>query len=388
MRAKETKHLFAAFAVAFSLFAADCSGMETLSLDGLCDFSFCEGGALAEATAEFKADGKMPVPGCFDLMPPWRMKRGVGSYRRTFSVGRDAPSSALKVGSYNVRCSPADAGTPNAWPERKDDLLALLRRLDLDAGGLQEVCPDQLKFFRDGMPEYEFVGDGRKADRKSGEASPVFWRKERFDGLKSGTFWLSETPDVPGSKGWDAGWPRVCTYAILRDRRTHGLVCFLNAHIDGAPQAGEMGMRLILERIGKIVTRMEGAQRRISVVFTGDHNCRETQTPALLASETLTDAVLASETPPLGPWRSYNGWAWSANAKRAAEAVKHPREKRNRFGYRIDYIYVSRDVRVLDCETVEEARPGKQLYPSDHFLVVATLEATPSQNFKETKEWN
>ena len=65
----------------------------------------------------------------------------------------DAPSSALKVGSYNVRCSPADAGTPNAWPERKDDLLALLRRLDLDAGGLQEVCPDQLKFFKDGMPD-------------------------------------------------------------------------------------------------------------------------------------------------------------------------------------------------------------------------------------------
>ena len=299
----------------------------------------------------------------------------------------DAPSSAMRVGTYNVRCSPADRGTPNAWAERKGDLLALLRRLDLDAGGLQEVCPDQLAFFREGMPEYEFVGDGRKANR-SGEASPVFWRKERFDGLKSGTFWLSETPDVPGSKGWDAGWLRVCTYAILRDRRTHGLVCFLNAHIDAAPQAGEMGMRLILERIGKIVTRMEGAQRRISVVFTGDHNCRETQTPALLASETLTDAVPASETPPRGVWRTYNARKWRPNAICAAEALKHPPEKRDKLGYRIDYIYVSRDVRVVDCETVGEPRPGTELYPSDHFPVVATLEATPSQNFKETKEWN
>ena len=49
-------------AAAFSMCAAECCGMVTLSLDGLWDFSFSEGGALAEATAEFKADGKMPVP--------------------------------------------------------------------------------------------------------------------------------------------------------------------------------------------------------------------------------------------------------------------------------------------------------------------------------------
>ena len=90
-------------AAAFSLLAAECCGRETLSLDGLWDFSFSEGGSLAEATAEFKADGKMPVPGCFDMMPPWRMKRGVGSYRRTFSVWRDAPSACLVVKGIGLR---------------------------------------------------------------------------------------------------------------------------------------------------------------------------------------------------------------------------------------------------------------------------------------------
>ena len=290
------------------------------------------------------------------------------------------PLATMKVGTYNVRCSPADKGTPNAWAERKDDLLALLRRLDLDAGGLQEVCPDQLAFFKEGMHEYEFVGDGRNANRKSGEASPVFWRRERFKCLKSGTFWLSETPDTPGTRGWDAGWLRVCTYAILCDKRTGGFVCFVNAHIDSRAQAGEMGMRLVMERIGKIVKRMEELHRKISVVFTGDHNCRETQRPALLASESLTNAVVASESPPRGPWRTLNSWAWSERATSAAEAVKHPPEKRNKLGYRIDYIYVSRDVRVLDCETVGEPRPGTQLYPSDHFPVVATIEATSAKN--------
>ena len=119
---------------------------------------------------------------------------------------------------------------------------------------------------------------------------------------------------------------------------------------------------------------MEELHRKISVVFTGDHNCRETQTPALLASESLTNAVVASESPPRGPWRTLNSWAWSERATSAAEALKHPPAKRNKLGYRIDYIYVSRDVRVLDCETVDEPRPGTQLYPSDHFPVVATIE--------------
>ena len=288
-----------------------------------------------------------------------------------------AITAAMRVGTYNVRCSPADRGTPNAWAERKDDLLAMLRKLDLDAGGLQEVCPDQLAFFREGMPEYEFVGDGRKANR-SGEASPVFWRKGRFACLQRGTFWLSETPDKPGTKGWDAGYQRVCTYAILRDTRTGGFVCFANAHIDEAPVSGEMGMALVMKRIGMIVGRFEALHRRISVVFTGDHNCRETQKPALLASESLTNAVLACENPPRGVWRTYNAWKWRPNAICAAEALKHPPEKRDKLGYRIDYIYVSRDVRVVDCETVGEPRPGTELYPSDHFPVVATVDASRS----------
>ena len=102
-------------------------------------------------------------------------------------------TASVKVGTYNIRLSPGDKGTPNAWPERKADLVAFVKRLDLDVFGMQEVCPDQAEYLREHLPEFAFVGDHREKDRKSGEASPVFYRKSRFEAEKSGPFWLSET---------------------------------------------------------------------------------------------------------------------------------------------------------------------------------------------------
>ena len=101
--------------------------------------------------------------------------------------------TSLKVGTYNIRLQPGDKGTPNAWESRKVDFINLLRRMDLDAFGLQEVCPGQAEYITNNLPQYVLVGEHRNADRVSGEASPVLYRKDRFDALKCGTFWLSET---------------------------------------------------------------------------------------------------------------------------------------------------------------------------------------------------
>ena len=302
-----------------------------------------------------------------------------------------APRDVVKVGSYNIRLSgvngSADRGTPNAWKERKEDLLELVRKLDLDVFGLQEVCPDQAKFLRDNLAGYEFVGEHRNADRKTGEASPVCYRKSRFEALGKGTFWLSETPDVPGLKGWGAACPRVCSYLILRDRATGRKFCFANAHTDHVSAlARERGMLLVIERMKEF-----GAG--VPIVFTGDHNCREDEAPAKAVAGILKDALYLSENPQRGSWRTFSGWKWKDSEMPIVEALKVPVEMRNakkgspdgikiasgvhpyeQYGARIDYIYVSPDVRVVDFETVNDPRPGKKLYPSDHFPVVATIE--------------
>ena len=296
-------------------------------------------------------------------------------------------TDTIRVVTYNIRFATGDKGTPNVWPERKDDLAKLIRKMDVDAGGLQEVRPEQMAFLRETLPEFEFIGEHRGADRVSDEASPVFYRKSRFDAEKSGTFWLSETPDVPGVKGWGARCPRVCSYLILRDKSTGKRFCFANTHTDHVSAlAREKGMLLIIERMKEF-----GAGAPI--IFTGDHNCRETEAPAVAVSKLLRNALYESAAQPRGPWRTFNGWRWRDAEISTAEALKLPANVRNArkgspdadkdrngghvwedCGARIDYIYVSPGVRVDDYETVGAARPGKALYPSDHFPVVATVE--------------
>ena len=294
-------------------------------------------------------------------------------------TARPAEGRAVRVATCNVRV-PIDE-TPNSWAERKDALADLLLRMDIDIGGLQEAIPQQVAFFRRKMPGYAFFGEYRNADRVSGEASPVFFRTNRFELVRGGTFWLSETPDVPGRKGWDAMCPRVCTWAVLREKATGALVCFANTHTDhkGA-KARENGMRLILER-------MDGFAKGVPVVFTGDHNCGESSPPARLAAAKLANAIYVTQTPPKGPWRTYNGWRWLENELCAAEAMKHPMDVRERgafppaadgtpappSGPRGDCIYVSRDIKVLGFETHGDTRPGTRLYPTDHYPVSATI---------------
>lgn len=292
-----------------------------------------------------------------------------------------ATSTPIKVGSYNVRLQFGDKGTINAWENRRADLVKLVRKLDMDVFGMQEVCPGQAQYFREQLPEWEFIGDHRGADRKSDEASPVFFRKSRFEALKQGTFWLSEIPEVPGSKSWNTACTRVCSYLILKDKVTGRKFCFANTHTDHkSALAREKGMLLIVERMKEF-----GAGSPI--IFTGDHNCRETEVPAQAVAKILNNAIYRSETTPRGPWRSFTGWKFRDVETTAEEALAQPIEVRNvrkgspdgtghayeKYGARIDYIYVSPNIRVLDYETHNTPRTNVQSYPSDHFPVTATI---------------
>ena len=270
------------------------------------------------------------------------------------------PADAIRVGSYNIRLSPGDKGTPNAWELRKGDLVDLVRKMDLDAFGMQEVCPDQAQYLREQLPEFAFVGDHREADRKSGEASPVFYRKSRFEAEKSGTFWLSETPDVPASKSWNTRCTRVCSYLILRDKVTGKRFCFANTHTDHVSElAREKGMLLIVDR-------MKDFGAGSPIVFTGDHNCRYDDAPAVAVRKVLKDGRDVTESPVKGPRNTFQGFGKYKDG---------PVDKNGKIykDYCIDYIYVSDGTRVLDFVTHDDKRPGTDLYPSDHFPVTATI---------------
>ena len=302
----------------------------------------------------------------------------------------------VRVGTYNIRLAGEHVRLRdgrNYWDNRKRDLVSLVRRMDLDVFGLQEVTLEQASYLRENLCDYSFVGEHRNSDRITGEASPVCYRKSRFRELDKGTFWLSETPDKPGSKGWNAACPRVCSYLILQEKSTDRRFCFANAHTDHFSKlACEQGLLLVVRKMREI-------GRGVPIVFVGDHNCRETDPPARAVSKFLNNALYASEAPPSGGWRTWNGWRWREKEVSSVEALRLTPGERNEErqhpdktgaergkselldhsfyekcgGPRIDYIYVSPGVRVLDYTTVNDTRPGMDCYPSDHFPVVATL---------------
>jgi len=304
-----------------------------------------------------------------------------------------ACSESLRVATYNIRLQCGRPGTPDCWEERRDELVRVIREQKLDAFGLQEVCPGQMAYLKEKLPEFAFVGDHREKDRKTGEASPVAYRKARFEAEKSGTFWLSETPEVPASKSWNTCCTRVCSYLVLCDKVTGKRFCFANTHTDHkSAEAREKGMMLIIDRM-----REFGAG--YPIVFVGDHNCRENESPAQHVAERLKNALYLTETEPRGSWRTWNGWRWRDTEVSTREALALSVERRNEKrkhpdvdgksrgksdvlddsfyemcgGPRIDYIYVTPGTRVLDYKTVNDRRADKQMYPSDHFPVVATL---------------
>lgn len=300
-------------------------------------------------------------------------------------------SNLLSVCTYNIRQSGSGRETPNAWTNRCDDLANLILEMDSDLLALQEVTPIQLNFLKKKLRDYAVISEFRNADRKSGEASPVFYRRARFELLDSGTFWLSETPEVSGSRSWNSACPRVCTYLILVDKVTGKRMAFFNTHADHASAAARInGTLLILERMKKLSEGMP-------VVYVGDHNCGEDSPPSIEVSKVLQNAMLISETPPKGPWRTYNGHKWRDAEVSTQEALKLPvnvrsswkiSPKENFFkradgemvsyakhigGRRLDYIYVSSAIRVLSYATRDDSRPSLKLYPSDHFPVMAEI---------------
>ncbi len=309
---------------------------------------------------------------------------------QTSAKGKKSFDGSFRVGTYNIRCSSGDKGTQNAWKERREDFCAFVEKMNLDVIGLQEVCPDQLEYLKERFPGYSFAGCARGKDRKSGEYSPVMYRKSRFAAEEAETFWLSETPDAPGSRSWKSACPRICTSVLLVDKKTGKRFRFANTHTDHVSlPAKANGTRLILDRLCP-------DESSLPLILTGDFNSGEREEPAKIITARLDNAMYASATPPAGSWRTDNNWRIREPEVPATEAMAMPEVERNvvilhpngRFdddgalanpffkrcgGRRIDFIYVPRNTRVLDYKTHNDMRPGKKLYPSDHFPVTATV---------------
>jgi endonuclease/exonuclease/phosphatase family metal-dependent hydrolase len=256
--------------------------------------------------------------------------------------------------SFNLRYdNPNDSA--NAWPNRKDWVASLIRFHDADVVGVQEALAHMLTDLDARLPGFARVGVGRTDGRAKGEFSAILYRTDRLALLDSGTFWLSPTPDVVGSKGWDAALERVATWARFRDRATGCTHLHLNTHFD------HMGERARQESARLIRQRLSALGAGMPVVMTGDLNA----VPTSVAYRVLTRDTIAGAIAPLtdGFLSSRAGHYGPSSTWTAFRAIEPDR--------RNDYVLVSGPVTVMTHGAVTDTWNGR--FPSDHLPVLASL---------------
>ncbi len=170
----------------------------------------------------------------------------------------------LDVMSFNIRYDNPEDGKQN-WQHRKENVVRMINFYDLDILGLQEVLIGQLNYLKMNLDQYKTVGIGREDGKEKGEFAPIFYKEDRFTVLKSGTFWLSETPDKV-SKGWDADLERIATWAVFRDKVTREKFIFMNTHFDHIGNIARVESAKLLKQKS---IELAG---NLPLVLTGDFN--------------------------------------------------------------------------------------------------------------------
>ncbi|MCG2614329.1 endonuclease/exonuclease/phosphatase family protein [Terrimonas sp. NA20] len=259
-----------------------------------------------------------------------------------------AQAQKVTIGTFNIRFdNPGDSG--NLWVDRAPVVSNLIRFHDFDILGIQEGLKNQLDDISTALPQYARYGKGRDDGKDAGEHSAIFYKKDRFTLLKSGDFWLSETPDKPG-KGWDATCcNRICSWIYLEDRKTKKKFYAFNVHFDHqGVVARRESSKLILQKIKEIAGNAP-------VLLTGDFNGgRDSEWYQSIATSGSLIDVFTKVKFPYANNSSMNGFRTPRGS-----AV-------------IDHIFMTKQFEASKWGVLTDTYFGK--YPSDHFPVLAVVE--------------
>lgn len=262
----------------------------------------------------------------------------------------------VRVMSFNIRFGTANDGE-NRWPLRQAFLVETIRAFDPDLLGTQETLAEQRDFLGEKLSEYDFEGVGRDDGQVAGEMMAIYWKRDRFEKLAVGHFWLSETPDVVGSRSWDTSLPRMVTWVKLRDRRQGDAppIVWFNTHFDHRGQEARLeSARLIRRKALELAADHH-------LIVTGDFNAAEDSPPyaALFAPAEPGQPAVVDTYRRLHPERGSEEGTFSGFDPQATR------------GARIDWIAVCDRWQVIEAGIDRTQRDGR--VPSDHFPVTAVL---------------
>lgn len=251
--------------------------------------------------------------------------------------------------TYNIRLDTPDDGI-NQWPKRVDKVVELIRKHNPDILGVQEALHHQLQDLLRFLPDYSYCGGGRDDGKEKGEYSAILFRSSRFGVLDQKTFWLSETPEVPGSKSWDAAITRIVTSARFFDREQNMEFTAINTHFDHiGVQAREMSAIYLKKYVGELQLK-----NKIPVVLMGDFNSTPTESAYhTLVSNEEADILMDSKIPE-DTSGTYCGFQVGAMECKP-----------------IDFIFLTYEWILMDYKVINDN--DGTFYPSDHLPVMVTV---------------
>jgi endonuclease/exonuclease/phosphatase family metal-dependent hydrolase len=294
---------------------------------------------------------------------PWgnaaRRRKSAGSENEAaFADTSDGP--CLNVMSFNIRRGTAQDGR-NHWVFRRSLVYEILKDYRPDVLGLQEALDFQIAEIGRILPGYKPVGIGTHRSGK-GLHNAIFYDANRFILTERGTFWFSDTPDVPGSKGWGNILPRNCTWMRLVDIKSNRGFYFYNVHLD------HISRRSRKKSVYALTEHLHRRSHADPFILTGDFNAREKSGPVQFlrgnaAMKIAAKGRVANPEPMVDSFR-----------------VRYP-ERRNTatfhgfnkllFRTRIDYIFVAASIRVQEMEII--TRRWQKRFPSDHYPLFARM---------------
>lgn len=263
-----------------------------------------------------------------------------------------AEAQQLNVMTFNIRYS-TERDSLNAWRLRKDHVAAQILFHEVQLLGVQEALHEQMLDLKARLKKFNYVGVGRGDGKQESEYAAIFYDTTKLTMLQTETFWLSETPTLPGSKSWDAAITRIVTWARFREKKSGKIFFAFNTHFDHIGQvARKKSAEILLQKVQEIAGKTPA-------VITGDFNAQPSDEPIQVILDPanklrLTNSLELSATPHYGPTGTFNAFG----PKEIHDAP-------------IDYIFLKNKWKVLKHATISQTWQGR--FASDHFAVFAVL---------------
>jgi len=254
-------------------------------------------------------------------------------------------AQTFNVATYNIRLD-TSSDSLNQWSNRKPFVIQQIGFHDFDVFGTQEGFKHQLEDLSNGLKEYTYVGVGRDDGHEKGEYAAIFFKKNAFQLIDQGTFWLSTDTKKP-NKGWDAALPRICTWATLRHLASKTEFLVMNVHFD------HVGVIARAESAKLLLEKAKTMFPELPLIVMGDFNVdQDNESYALLhKSGVVEDAFHKAK------------WVYAPTGTFTGFSVKNHSDRR------IDHIFISSQFEVSRYGILTDTYAGGRL-PSDHYPVM------------------